>query len=806
MSFRVLRGGKMNVETGSGKKNLRNISIVALGLVFCAAPRLLRAQQATPPPPAAAPTSPATAAADIPQSGTIIHKETKVVLVDAVVTDKKGNYVHDLAQGDFRVMEDNKEQTINSFSFGSDPNPQFSAAQKRYLILFFDNSTMAGPDQISARAAAQKFIEANAGPDHMMAVADFGGALRIVQNFTANPDALRAAVSGLKYSSVDPNATTSPDALTVASSSMSPGMASLKSSEADFGARSMLLALRSLAKNLRAIPGRKMVVLFSSGFPVTVENESELTATIDACNKANVAIYAMDARGLVAPAMSSPTGKLRGPQTSGSAQAVAQRSSDGRTFGAARLLLASYSLSPQPDPQKPGGGGGTGGGTGGGGRGGAGGGGAGGGKGGGSGTGGTGGGKGGTGGTGGGAPRGSTPTPSNYNSPYTAPRTIVPQIPDSVATNQQILMALAAGTGGFTVFNTNDLLGGLEKIGREQNEFYLIGYAPPDSAEGSCHTLKVKLLKAGLSVRARSGYCNTKAVNVLEGKPLEKQLEAHASGAQAGSIHAVLEAPYFYTAANIARVNLSMEIPGESLQFSKDKGKYKANLNILGIAYKSDGSVGARFSDTVNLEMEKDEWKEFTKKPYHYENQFDAASGGYKLTVVLSAGGDSFGKYELPLQIDSYDGKHFSMGGIALANSMQRLTDIPTSLDAALLEDRTPLVVMGMQILPSGSNTFKRSDSVVLYSEIYEPLLVSENPPEVGFAYRIFERASNKQVFFSKIVNAQEYIQKGNAVIPLAAKVMVKDLPPGSYRLMLQAVDGVKNHAPDRTVDFDLTD
>jgi len=66
--------------------------------------------------------------------------------------------------------------------------------QKHYLILFFDNSSMAAPDQIQARGAAAKFVQANAGPDRMMAVVDFGGKLRIVQNFTANPDALTAAV------------------------------------------------------------------------------------------------------------------------------------------------------------------------------------------------------------------------------------------------------------------------------------------------------------------------------------------------------------------------------------------------------------------------------------------------------------------------------------------------------------------------------------------------------------------------------------------------------------------------------------
>src|SRR6202008_1102597 len=111
----------------------------------------------------------------------------------------------------------------------------------------------------------------------------------------------------------------------------------------------------------------------------------------------------------------------------------------------------------------------------------------------------------------------------------------------------------------------------------------------------------------------------------LEGKPVEKQMEAQAGGQAAGTIHASMQAPYFYAGPNVARVNLSMEIPGGAVVFNKDKGKYHANVNILGIAYKPDGSVGARFSDTVSLDMEKDEGKEFSKQPYKYQNQFDAA-------------------------------------------------------------------------------------------------------------------------------------------------------------------------------------
>jgi hypothetical protein len=525
----------------------------------------------------------------------------------------------------------------------------------------------------------------------------------------------------------------------------------------------------------------------------------------------------LDARGLVG---GLPGGSARLNTGDRASEVAKNDATETSTTGKPRtgkpqLLLASFSTSAEPDPQRPGGGGGAGGagggrGSTGGGRGSTGGtgttGGAGG-KGTGGTTGGTGTGRGSTGtaGTGTGtAPRTTPPSNFNFNSPYNQPRTIVPPFPPSASTNQQILAALAEGTGGFTIFNTNDLLGGLQRIGKEQSEFYILGYVPNDTPEGSCHTLKVKLNRGGTNVRSRSGYCNVRTANTLEGKPVEKQLESRAAAAQAGSIRGGMQAPYFYTSANVARVNLAMEIPADAVHFNKEKGKYNANLNVLGIAYRADGSVGARFSDTVNLNLEKDEWKQFTQNPYRYENQFDASPGTYKLTVVLSAGSDAFGKFEAPLQIDTYDGKHFSLGGVVLTNNAQKLGDIPTSLDAALLEDRTPLVVHGLQIMPSGTNRFKRDENVIVYSEIYEPLLTSENPPKIGLGYRILDRASKKEVMFTGVVAADAFIQKGNPVVPVGLKVNVKDLAPGAYCLVMQAVDAAGNKAPNRIVDFDV--
>src|SRR5467141_1613993 len=380
----------MNTLTNSQRK-LQFAGWLVVALMFLVpVPARSRGQEQPPPPP------PPTAATAEQQPVVVIKKESKLVLVDSVVTDKKGNYIRDLTQNDFKVFEDNKEQAVSTFSTGADAATQANG-QRRYLILFFDNSTMAAPDQIQARSAATKFIAANAGPDRLMAVVDFGGSLRIVQNFTANADVLRAAVSGVKNSSVDPNAPGPGVPVTIAST----GLSSLGNAEADFGARSMLLAVRSLAKNLRTIPGRKMVVLFSGGFPLTQENQSELTATIDACNKSNVAVYALDARGLVATA---PGGSASRKTPAGKTHAVSNHVPARKTSPRPRILRAAYPAMAMPDPQRPGGGGGGGGGAGGGGRGGGGGTGGGGtgggGRGGGGGTGG--GGGGGTGGSGGG--------------------------------------------------------------------------------------------------------------------------------------------------------------------------------------------------------------------------------------------------------------------------------------------------------------------------------------------------------------------------------------------------------------------
>ncbi len=723
-----------------------------------------------------------------------IKVETREVLVDTVVTDKHGNYVRDLAMRDFKVWEDDKEQTITSFSFEDDAASP-TRAQKQYLVLFFDNSTLDASDQARARKAAADFIDANAGPNRLIAVVDFGGTVHVSQNFTADVERLKQVVATVKGSAVAPNAPPPVQVASLGMPALPAGAPSLSNAEADFGSRSVLLALRSLAKNLMTVPGRKTLVMLTAGFTMNSELQSELTATIDACNKANVAVYPIDVRGLEGPAL----GQLATPRDSGSAIA--------RGPGSGHLVFTTFNPDAAVKPGllfvQHGGGGGHGGVGGGGGGVGGGGGGHGGAPGGGGGT------RGGT--PGGVGSRGTTSAASpnaamsNYYNQNYQPRDIVPQFPESATTNQQVLYQLADGTGGFVILNTNDLLAGLQKIAKDQSQYYVLGYKPSDAAEGSCHTLKVKVTLGGTIVRSRSGYCRVKPQDSLAGSAIEKDLESRVTGEMAGNVIATMQTPFFYTSTDTARVDLVIDIPTNALKFEKVKGKEHSSVNVLGLAYKPDGSIAARFSDTVDLDFEdKKELKEFQSHPFHYENQFEVASGTYNLKIAFSSGNESFGKLQESLVIGPYTGKQFTLSALALSNRLHRVSDMGTELDAELLEDKQPLVAQGMEITPSASNRFKPTDTAAVYVEVYEPLLAGPNPPKLGLELKVVDLKTGAQKIDAGFTNTAPDISPGNPVVPLGMRLPVNSLPAGSYRVEVTALDSAGNSTKTSTADFQV--
>jgi hypothetical protein len=293
--------------------------------------------------------------------------------------------------------------------------------------------------------------------------------------------------------------------------------------------------------------------------------------------------------------------------------------------------------------------------------------------------------------------------------------------------------------------------------------------------------------------------------DLLAGSETEKTLESHAAGEMPGNVNVVMRLPYFYSSPGIARVHLAMEIPSKSLQFEKVKGKQHAAVNVLGIAYKPDGAVAARFSDTVDLDFDgKKEVEDFQKDSIHHEKQFEIASGEYKLRVVFNSGSGTFGKVENPLTVLPYDGKQIWLSSIALSINVVKVADSGTALDSELLEDSKPLIIRGVQIFPSATGHFKKTDNGVAYIEVYDPALAGDKPPQLGFEYRIVDVKSGQQKLDVGVMDTKDLIKPGNPTVPMAVKLPLDTLPPGTYRVDLRAEDSDHHSTNFRIAEFQL--
>ena len=614
-----------------------------------------------------------------PAQPTVIRSETKMVLVDVIVTDTRGHYLRDLNQKDFHVFEDGAEHPITSFSRESDLGPD-TPGRQRYMVLFFDNAGLDPAGQMWERDAAVKFVQGTASSTRMMAVMDYGGSLHVAQNFTADAGLLMDAVQKVKFSAGQ--------SMVLGGANLGRGGSRLgvrsDQEASDLAVRELLRAIREVAKVLGTAPGRKTLLFLSAGFDLNSERQSDFQETIDALNKANVGVYPVDPSGLTTA-------------------------------------------------------------------------------------------------VGGGARRSGTASSTN-----------------------PVLYALAAKTGGFPVAGTNDLQGGMQKVSAEMNEYYLLGYVPPNSAhDGRYHKIHVKVDRSGLEVRARNGYSATKSPDLLAGRIEGATLEAKATNLEAGEIPVALRTPYFYPKPGVARVNLALSIPGSCLDYEKQRDKFQSQINVLGIAYRDDGSVAARFSDQVNLNYEKDEKLAAAKRSYDYQNSFKIAPGEYTFKLVVSAGGGKFGKYVVPLIVDPFSADHLALSGPAFGDGFTPSPLAAADIDQGLVEGTAPLVANGMQMVPSSSNRFKQSSQPVVYVEVYDPL-VTHGGIYLGVLFEIVSQGSHQKVYSSNTIHIDSFVHTGTPLVPVILMLPTNKLPPGDYAIRIWARDSSGAISPAREGDFSI--
>ncbi len=173
---------------------------------------------------------------------------------------------------------------------------------------------------------------------------------------------------------------------------------------------------------------------------------------------------------------------------------------------------------------------------------------------------------------------------------------------------------VASATGGTTIRNTNDLLGGLERVADESSAYYLLGYQPEKSPDGKWHKLEVKVDRKGVTVRARRGYLAsaTPAAAAPEPPPARKgatkgptrPLDPAATVASVEDGIPVRLAPYVLEAdpKGTVRVLAVLEIDTSKLSFEGAGGTRKAALDLTVVGVSRD--LGKLYPVDERLQIE----------------------------------------------------------------------------------------------------------------------------------------------------------------------------------------------------------
>jgi VWFA-related protein len=260
------------------------------------------------------------------ESVPVFHSSVRVVLVDVIVNDKKGQFVPDLKPEDFILLEDGKPQRIAAFNAHRYQTPRslpplqlpphqftnFTPQEPGGAVTIVLLDTLNTPilQQVDARKAMLQFIE-KLPPGQRVALFVLSDHPKLVQGFTGSSDVLVAAAKTIRPGFVM-NSVDSPSSSSAIGIDIQSAFPAQSVMAAETRLRLTLASLQMLARAVSGYPGRKNVLWFSGQFPLrlspefTVNNHAQLmnqdysevleTAALLAASQ--VALYPIDVTGL----------------------------------------------------------------------------------------------------------------------------------------------------------------------------------------------------------------------------------------------------------------------------------------------------------------------------------------------------------------------------------------------------------------------------------------------------------------------------------------------------------------------------
>lgn len=279
---------------------------------------------------------------DLAKEVLTLRSASRLVQLNVIVNDSRGNPVPGLHKEDFTLFVDKKRQPIQVFSAETGDSRNSGEEMldspdvyRNTAIHGVENATIILLDQLNTEPADQSFADAavvnflrEIRPEDRVALYCLGGDLRVIQDFGADRTALYQAALRLRPQSNRglANSVAEDPVIDNPNSSLPAGQTSNREAYRRVFAqraanasttdrvRQTVAAFIAIANHIGSVPGRKNLVWISGSFPFDLGYEkfdldwashtgvqfgTEIEKAAEALSSANIAIYPVDAHGLV---------------------------------------------------------------------------------------------------------------------------------------------------------------------------------------------------------------------------------------------------------------------------------------------------------------------------------------------------------------------------------------------------------------------------------------------------------------------------------------------------------------------------
>lgn len=702
--------------------------------------------------------------------------DTELVQIDVVVTDKAGKPVGNLNREDFQLFEDGRPQSITHFAIGSSNRPAavtvearknsgkeppvkelaragipavntpVPAQSGRYLVLAVDDLSLTPQHLLEIRRTLRRFVNEQMASDDQAAIITTSGNLGLLQQFTRNRFLLRHAIDRLQ---VGNPAVTRPSIPHI--SDYQAELIESNDHEALAVAIEELLSSRHLPTDNEELINRLIekndpIVRQAQSLArrIVTENTQRTTITLSTLEKYIRLLRPLPGRKIMF--LLSDGFLLGGP--SNNKQQDLLRIADAAT----RSNVAIYSLDVRGQAA--------------------------------------------------GVPGRDATVEARFS------RTLYPGAEVRIAlqgfdASRDGLNSMALDTGGFPLFNNNDLNDGLRRVLEENETYYLLAYEPESSyRDGRFHKLEVRVPgRLDLKVHTRKGYyapddqaLAKKAAKLNTVKSKGKQLDPAqvAKAAEDAEIQRGLDSLFpvrgipVEMAADFANspilgpvAFITAHVDAARLEFAQTGNLRHAAVDLAGVIFDEKGKLAGNFSDHIELNLSPESFEQALKNGLNYRKLAPLKPGLYQVRLAV--------REEATAQLGS------AFQWVEIGDPSKKPYVLSSVLFLAEKDDFSALVQAGpngeglvtfdQPRLAQTARRFKRGSQVDFLALIYNAGANAEGAGDALIQKQLY--SGSKLINSSSPTVIKFSAGQTGEIIPYTERLLLTSLAPGDYELRL---------------------